>query len=239
VRATLAASAPALRRIVREERPRRAACAALAAAGLAASALCAPGCAAWDAEAQARDSAREWLDCEEVELEPAAETAWHAQGCGRTVDVACSTSANSPHCIRVRIASRAGEEPGEAVRATGGEEPGAVSGRGEGRDPVAGADPGASPGRDTEPAASEGEPPPAAERSLRAALDARREDALACASRDRLVVSASWTPSGAVSLALSGDLAGSAEEGCVRAALEDLRVEGATAPGTILHLLRR
>jgi hypothetical protein len=197
---------------------------ALAIAGLAALCTVGPGCAAWDAEAQARDSAREWLDCEEVELEPAAETAWHASGCGRTVDVACSTSANSPHCIRVRIASPGGEETaGEEVHASASEPAHAST----------------TPDATTSTAAAEPAPPSAAERALRAALDARREDALACASRDRLVVSATWTASGEVSLALSGDLAGSPEEGCVRAALGDLRAEGVTAPGTILHLLRR
>ncbi|MDQ3035677.1 MAG: hypothetical protein M3Y87_24945 [Myxococcota bacterium] len=195
------------------------------------AAIAMPGCAGWDAEAQARDRAREWLDCDEVELEAAAETAWHARGCGRSVDVACSTSANSPHCIQVRIATRGGEDELAAPDhvADADDQPVSAS------DPVPATDP--APASET--ASASAFAATSSERALRAALDAHRDDLLACVSRDRVVVRATWTADGALTLALDGDLAGSAEEGCVRAALAELRAEGASAPGTLLHLVRR
>ena len=39
------------------------------------------GCGAWDAETRARDRAREWLDCPQVELTRYSEHAWRAAGC--------------------------------------------------------------------------------------------------------------------------------------------------------------
>ncbi len=77
-----------------------------------------------------------------------------------------------------------------------------------------------------------------AESLVRALLDARREDVLACASRERVVVRASWSASGDVGWTLEGELAGSPEEGCARAALGPLHVD-VTAAGTLLHLVRR
>lgn len=168
------------------------------------------GCAGWEPEARARDQAREWLECDEVALEPVGESAYRATGCGRTLGVACATSTNEPHCTRVRIASAGGDEPASPPA------------------PVQGA-------VATETAV---ENETETDSQLRATLDARREDVLACVSRERVVVRATWTAMGEVSWALDGELRGSPEEGCVRAALGALRVD-APNDGTLLHLVRR
>lgn len=76
----------------------------------------------------------------------------------------------------------------------------------------------------------------AAEEALRQAIEARRDDVLACAPHDRVVVRVRTDANGAASVALGGDLAGSAEEGCVRAALDDLRAGPSLE---VLHLVRR
>ncbi|UJR79816.1 hypothetical protein [Sandaracinus amylolyticus] len=164
------------------------------------------GCGAWDAEARARDRARDWIDCEDVELAQRAESAWRASGCGRHVDVACTTSDNEPECIRVRFADASGVETTAPVETTGGE---------------------SAPSTDD-----------TATSAVRASLDERREDVLACASSERVVVRVEWDATGAITLGLGGDLGGSAEEGCVRAALADLRAPSG-APGSLLHLVRR
>ncbi|AKF07581.1 hypothetical protein [Sandaracinus amylolyticus] len=166
------------------------------------------GCGAWDAESRARDRARDWIDCDDVDLVQRAESAWRASGCGRHVDVACTTSDNEPECIRVRFADASGAESATTapVETSGGE---------------------SAPSGDD-----------AATSAVRASLDARREDVLACASSERVVVRVEWDATGAITLGLGGELGGSAEEGCVRAALADLRAPSG-APGSLLHLVRR
>lgn len=176
------------------------------------------GCAAWDAESRARDRAREWLDCEQVELTRHSEHAWRAEGCGRHADVACTTSDNEPECIRVRF-------PTTVAIAAPPPEP-------EPDAPSAADLPVSSPAPETQ-----GAEVTAAEAAVRAALDAAHADVLACVARDRVVVRATWDAAGVVSLALQGDLAGSPEEGCVRAALSALSAP-AGAAGTVLHLVR-
>lgn len=189
------------------------------------------GCAQWDAEARARDRARGWLDCETIELTRYSEHAWRAEGCGQHVDVACTTADNEPECIRVRfpaavVAAETGAETEAEIEAE--TETGTETGAG-------GAETGV--GAEAEGVASAGGEVGAAEAAIRAALDAARGDVLACVSRERAVVRATWDAAGAVSLTLEGDLAGSAEEGCVRAALSHVRApEG--VPGTLLHLVR-
>lgn len=169
------------------------------------------GCAGWEPEARARDQARQWLECDEVALESVGESAYRATGCGRTLGVACTTSTNEPQCTRVRIASAGGDER------------------------VA---PAAAQTVDATEIAIERESGSGTDSLLRTTLNAQREDVLACVSRDRVVVRATWNGTGEVSWALDGELRGSPEEGCVRAALGPLRVD-APSDGTLLHLVRR
>jgi len=72
---------------------------------------------------------------------------------------------------------------------------------------------------------------------VRTLLDTQREAILACAERATVVVVVRWDASGAVTLALGGDLAGSSNEGCVRSALGAQHV-AASAPGELRHLVR-
>lgn len=72
---------------------------------------------------------------------------------------------------------------------------------------------------------------------LRTWLDAQREAILACTERTTVVVTARWDASGAVSVALVGDLAGTPAEGCVRSAVGWQRVTPSPA-GELRHLVR-
>ena len=78
---------------------------------------------------------------------------------------------------------------------------------------------------------------PDIEQVIRGGLDARREDVLACVGRDRVGVRASYTPEGIVSLALQGELAGTAEERCVQQVLEGVRVRATGEEGVVIHLV--
>jgi len=72
---------------------------------------------------------------------------------------------------------------------------------------------------------------------LRIWLDAQREAILACTERTTVVVTARWDASGAVSVALVADLAGTPAEGCVRSAVGWQRVTPSPA-GELRHLVR-
>ena len=67
----------------------------------------------------------------------------------------------------------------------------------------------------------------------------RRDDVLACVGAERALVRASWSAAGDVALWLEGAPGDGPEEGCVRAALRDLRVPGGHGSGALLHLVRR
>jgi hypothetical protein len=73
------------------------------------------------------------------------------------------------------------------------------------------------------------------EDGLRAKIDAHRADVLACAGTERLPVELSYA-GGAVEVKLTGELAGSAEEGCVRQVLGALPAP--PGEGRLIHLVR-
>lgn len=177
-------------------------------------------CASFDASVRARHLATEALACDAVALEPRGEAVWHAEGCGRAIDVACTTAHAEPQCTRVRLrTSQAASRSDASMRAAPED---AVPSR-----------------RSREPSGeTRGPSGETREQALRTVLEARRQDVLACVERDRVAVRARWDAQGAVTLALLGDLAGSPEEGCVRAALDDFRAPPGE-PGEIVHLLRR
>lgn len=73
-----------------------------------------------------------------------------------------------------------------------------------------------------------------AEAALRAAIDQRSADLLACAASERVRVELSYD-AGTLAVQLGGELSGSAEEGCIRHLLQDL-----SAPpghGRLVHLV--
>lgn len=74
------------------------------------------------------------------------------------------------------------------------------------------------------------------ERHIRAGLEGRREDVLACVGRERVGVRVGYAPDGSVDVTLQGELHESPEERCVQDALEGVRV-GRGAAGTVVHLL--
>ncbi len=202
------------------------------------------GCAGWEPATRARERAIEVLHCEEVELAQREESQWHAEGCGRQVEIACTTIALEPTCIQVRIAGSGPEHwavPEEAsdefASTAGAEDPPTdeeLAAMAIVDDP------------DVDPAADEGiaDADPALrssastiESTIRRGLDARRADVLACTGRSASVVRVRYDLEGTLSISLAGDLEGSPEEGCVRAALSGVHVAHGES-GTVLHLLR-
>jgi len=79
--------------------------------------------------------------------------------------------------------------------------------------------------------------PNLASERVRAWIDAQREAILACTERTSAVVIARWDASGVVTLTLSGDLAGSTQEGCMRAATGAQQDTTGTS-GELRHLVR-
>lgn len=158
------------------------------------------------------------LDCpeEETEVEQVGAYRYRGEGCGGVVTVACTASSLEPRCLPERTA--------------GGVDPGPEPDPGPGPEPRPG--PGPEPGPDPERPG----PDPEIEASVRSGLDARRDDVLACAARDRVAVHVAYAPDGSVAITLGGDLEGSPEEGCVADVLDGVRVAPGHA-GTVIHLV--
>lgn len=79
----------------------------------------------------------------------------------------------------------------------------------------------------------------ATEQRLRAALDERTGDILDCAAADRVVLHLQWTESSPPRVSVQGELSGTPNEGCIRAALaEDLSISPGS-PGALIHLVSR
>lgn len=171
------------------------------------------GCGSWEAETRAREQAMSVLDCRDVTLVQLSELRFRAEGCGAVVEVLCSSGHNEPVCLvgRARDDERVA---GLSDLGAGGEDP----------------QPGEDDGVSDDEAAG-------VERQIRGGLDARRDDVLACTGRSASIVRVRYEVSGAVTFSLGGDLEGSPEEGCVRAAMGAVRVEGGHE-GTVLHLVR-
>lgn len=193
-------------------------------------------CASWDPDNQARDRAVAVLDCTEVTMEKLADLRYRATGCGSRVEILCSAGHLEPVCLAVRPRDTE-HVSGIADVGSGGETPLAEAGppapddgeptgpEAEDEGPLAGAEPGADPTAEIEA-------------RIRGGLDARRDDVLACTNRSATVVRVRYAVDGSIALTLGGDLEGSPEEGCVRAALGGVRV----APGhvgVVMHLVRR
>lgn len=226
-------------------------------------ALCAAaaGCESWDPSIRARERAQETWACESVELTQTEENRWHAIGCGHEGDFACTAGALEPTCIQVRTAGgehpRDEEEEALEARAPEGldESEAALWARAQHEDPdldpradegEAEAVPPPPPSTTTAPPAStassasaEAEASPEAEAAIRAGLDARRVDVFACTQHDPTVVRVIYAADGTLEIHLAGGLEGSAEEGCVRAALSGVRAPESASGGTVLHLIHR
>lgn len=80
---------------------------------------------------------------------------------------------------------------------------------------------------------------PEFEQQVRAALDAQAADLFACTGEQRLVVEVIAAAARAPALALTGALAGSAEEACVRAAADLSTLPPVTREQRVIHLLRK
>jgi len=205
-----------------------------------AAALLLLGCGQWEDQNKARDVARELLECFDVEVERTESHRFRATGCDRHADIVCSEGALEPVCIRVRERTAGGEtpeddvaeemvEPTEEVLVADGYSIEEVE-----PDPLADDEaPDDEPGA-IRTTATGG----VAETTIRRGLDALADDVMACVDRDRVTVRATFHTDGAVVLALTGDLSGSPEEGCVRSAIGDVRVPAGES-GVVLHLLRR
>lgn len=227
------------------------------------------GCSQWDAEAQARDRAREVLACEAVRVEARSQYTFAARGCERAIGIACTSAANEPVCIPVRLSgleqalgpTSGGESPDAAE--TEGESVAVDDESGAGRSPEVASDaisPAMTVGEPTADEnpergnsggarvtevdvgrASAGAENVAVETAesvvVRAYLDSRAPDVLTCTNTIRLALHAAWDGRGVVRFALTGPLAGSIEEGCVRQTLGGFTT-GAGDPGELLHLVQ-
>jgi hypothetical protein len=201
-------------------------------------------CDQWDTDTSARDRATAVLDCTSVEMTKVEDNHYRAVGCGRTIEVLCTAAELEPECVAMRPR---GEGPSRLSEVgSGGEEEADTTPAPTGDDilrqqaaMLEPADPDADddaplriPEAPAEPQANE------SEQTIRRGLDARREDVLACADRNSVVVNVAYAADGSVAITLAGDLRGSPQEGCVRAALQGVRVAEGQA-GVVMHLLRR
>lgn len=223
---------------------RRACAAAARVTGVALVALA--GCGQWDDSQRAHDTARDLLECFDVAVERTEAHRFHAAGCGRHADIVCSEGSLEPVCIRVRERGDAvpGDDddidaPPDDGRAEA-DETVALSGDASSieevlPDPLADDE---APDDDPGAVRTSGGEASAAEAAIRRGLDARAGDVMACVDRDRVAVRVTHHADGTVRVALTGDLAGTPEEGCVRSALGDVRAP-AGASGVVLHLVRR
>lgn len=169
------------------------------------------GCAQFDTGSAARRRASELLECDEEDVGVTQVGAYRfrGEGCGRSVEVVCTAAALEPTCYRQgAVASSGGEAPFEDDEAVEADDTRAEA-----------------PATDVEA-------------RIRAGLDARRDDIVACVGRDRVAVRVAYDAEGAVTIGLQGELEGSPEEGCVRAALSGVRVAPTGASGVVVHLVR-
>jgi hypothetical protein len=90
----------------------------------------------------------------------------------------------------------------------------------------------------TDDAPARAQDAPDLEARIRAHLDAHREDVLACVNAPRAVLQVAYAPDGKAVVSLQGAEAGGPLEGCVRAVLGAIPVQGADEPGTVVHLVR-
>ncbi|MFO0708589.1 MAG: hypothetical protein U0353_02050 [Sandaracinus sp.] len=185
-----------------------------------ASAIVLLACGQWEPETVARDRAIAALDCNEVTLTKITDNRFRASGCGGVVEVLCTAAQNEPVCL-VGRAREEGHVSGIADLGSGGE---------------------VSDDDDTTPTDAHDAPADdeiaALEARIRAGIDAHRDDVLACTGRSASVVRVRYAVDGAITLTLGGDLEGSPEEGCVRAAIGGVRVSPGHE-GTVMHLVRR
>lgn len=190
--------------------------------GLVALALVA--CGEWDDQGAARDFAREQMGCFDVEVERTEAHRFAVDGCERRIDVVCSEGSLHPVCIEVALRGTSGGDDGEI------DDPARE---------VVDVDPRVDEGIDEAHATADVTPagPTPAEAAIRRGLDARSEDILACVDRSTVAVRVNHAADGTLSITLSGDLRSSPEEGCVRAAIGDVRVPGGE-PGVVVHLVR-
>ena len=73
---------------------------------------------------------------------------------------------------------------------------------------------------------------------IRAGLEARRDDVLACAGTQRVAIRAAYAPDGSVDLTAQGALSDTAEERCIQDALDGVRVPATGGAGVVVHLVR-
>lgn len=126
----------------------------------------------------------------------------------------------APH---MRVATGCGQQMSFAMQCSGRDCEWAPAGAAA---PVAQSSGGGTPVTPTAqaPAASGG--------SLTGQLQAQREAILSCTDRDTIELTLRWTADGMVQIQLPPDLAGSAAEGCIQAALSNLRVQ-TDQPGSV------
>jgi hypothetical protein len=78
----------------------------------------------------------------------------------------------------------------------------------------------------------------AVENAARALADARRDAILACTDGSAVAVTVTWSATGDVGFSLTGTRAGTAADGCVRAAARGARIDPPpTTAGSLLHPL--
>lgn len=179
--------------------------------------ILASGCASFDTGSVARSSAAELLACNEAALEMSQVGAYRYRvaGCGGEVTVACTASALEPRCLRVSDAAPVAADVEDHA-------PGEV-------EPSQTVAPDRGPDREQQQAQ---------EARIRAGLDARKDDVLACVGAERAAVRVAYAADGTLTFGLQGALAGSPEERCVVDALDGVRAPASGRAGVVVHLLR-
>lgn len=197
------------------------------------------GCDSWDPRNQALHVASEALSCNTLELTQTRENVYEAVGCGQQGTFACTSGHLEPHCIQVRTSGSEiaqddeSDAPPHDTRSIAESEAALYADHDDDVDPSA--DESAA---ETHATSDATDPPSPAEAAIRAGLDAHRADIYACTQQDPTVLRVNYETDGSLVVHLSGGLAGSPEEGCVRAALSGARApEGSS--GVVLHLVHR
>lgn len=196
------------------------------------------GCDSWDPRNQALRVASEALSCNTLELTQTRENVYEAVGCGQQGTFACTSGHLEPHCMQVRTSgsevARDDERdaPPHDTRSIAESEAALYADHDD-------VDPRADESvADTHETSDSAETPSPAEVAIRAGLDAHRADIYACTQQDPTVLRVNYETDGSLVVHLSGGLAGSPEEGCVRAALSGAHAPGGSS-GVVLHLVHR
>lgn len=200
-------------------------------------ALCTTGCYTVGDHVLAQASDELHCPSEELEVEQESGVIWRARGCGQDarfhcrrlpgLGLNCSQSSNPVGFVQDFIPSR------RAEATSGGAEPVVYV-----QAPDATVEPESAEPAEIEERAPAPAVAPELDQHVRAALTERRELVRACTEQEVVVVRVDWDATGAVSVTLTGALAGGVEERCVQEAMSGFALDDPGDGGAVLHPVR-